>query len=814
MSEVTSNWVSLCDSFYDKVELYSGVFSSITTTSLVVSGLYGGPVISLDRGVVTIFTSSGEQVSAWKWNNSPAVAAGWSDLEEALFVLEDGTVLIYTMFGMFKSTFSMGQEAKDIKILSAKIFPSHSGTGVAVLTTTHRFYLVSSTTEPRVRKLYDCGELPAPGGWTPLAYDRQSKLVVGRGNELVLLSHNDMSVLELQPDPSTGSQAKVVLVATSHSQTKLASVLDTGMVWLGTLARKLTSHQLEVVPTAVAWCGEEAVLLTLDTGCALLLHTSGETETIFQPAPLTIVQECDGVRILSQGFHDLIHKVDTPVMEIYRIASMSPGSILLMASQAFSAKSHKADEYIRMISDTLSLAVSQCISAAGSLFQAAHQKELMKAAKFGVAFLSGSSSDSFYQQCSTLKLLNCVRHYKVGLPLTITQLTSLSRPVLMDRLIARRLFPLALEISQFLKLSPGEGRSRVLAHWAIYKVETSNTEEAETARQVSSRLGLSSDISYSDIAEKAAECGKKQLAVQLLEHEVRADRQVPLLLKLGQGAPALRKAIYSGDTDLIYHVILALQKQHSTADFHMIMRQDPVGSKLYTLYCKQYSPAGLADWLQQEDDYGSMARQTFIESYSVSRLETRLAGLVTAQEQFKRGREDFNQSMADETHRLLKYQAGLEEKLGKPFTDLSLHDTLSMLLEQKEMKLADKLKSEFKISERKYFWLKVRAFGSSKQWGELSNLARGKKSPIGFGPFIDQCLQQGEKAQAVKFLPLLTMEERLNYTVKLDMLQEAADAAFSLRNLEALSALEVKAVNNFTLLETIAGYKMRLQSGR
>ena len=100
------------------------MFFSIGSTSLVVSGQYGGPVISLDRGVVTIFTSSGEQISAWKWNNSPAFAAGWSDQEEALFVLEDGTVLIYSMFGMFKSTFSMGQEAKDIKILSAKIFPS------------------------------------------------------------------------------------------------------------------------------------------------------------------------------------------------------------------------------------------------------------------------------------------------------------------------------------------------------------------------------------------------------------------------------------------------------------------------------------------------------------------------------------------------------------------------------------------------------------------------------------------------------------------------------------------------------------------
>merc|ERR1712142_470658 len=316
-----------------------------------------------------------------------------------------------------------------------------------------------------------------------------------------------------------------------------------------------------------------------------------------------------------------------------------------------------------MISDTLSLAVSQCISAAGCLFQPDHQKELMKAAKFGVAFLPGCSSDSFYQQCCTLKLLNCVRHYKVGIPLTIHQLASLSRPVLMDRLIARRLFPLALEIAEFLKLSPVEGKSRVLAHWAIYKVETSTSEEGETARQVSSRLGLTSDISYSDIAAKAAECGKKRLAVQLPEHEVRADKQVPLLLKLGQGAQALNKAIDSGDTDLIYHVILSLQEQHSTADFHMIIRGVELGARLYKKYCSQYNPGALQSWLQQEDDWSALAHQSLIESYSTGRIETRLSALVTTQDYYKRGRCEFELSATEETSRLLNNQSKLEERL-------------------------------------------------------------------------------------------------------------------------------------------------------
>ena len=54
------------------------------------------------------------------------------------------------------------------------------------------------------------------------------------------------------------------------------------------------------------------------------------------------------------------------------------------------------------------------------------------------------------------------------------------------------------------------------------------------------RQSADSGISYSDIAEKAADCGREQLAVQLLEHEVRPDKQVPLLMKLGQGPQALR----------------------------------------------------------------------------------------------------------------------------------------------------------------------------------------------------------------------------------------------------------------------------------
>ena len=41
-----------------------------------------------------------------------------------------------------------------------------------------------------------------------------------------------------------------------------------------------------------------------------------------------------------------------------------------------------------------------------------------------------------------------------------------------------------------------------------------------------------------------------------------------------------------------------------------------------------------------------------------------------------------------------------------------------------------------------------RAFGKTRQWEELANLAKSKKSAIGFGPFVDVCIEAGAPAEA------------------------------------------------------------------
>lgn len=78
---------------------------------------------------------------------------GWSDNEELICVQDDGLVSIYDMFGNYQHTFSMGQEAKDTKVIDVRIFSSPAGTGVALMTTNFRIFLINSIKEPKNRQL-------------------------------------------------------------------------------------------------------------------------------------------------------------------------------------------------------------------------------------------------------------------------------------------------------------------------------------------------------------------------------------------------------------------------------------------------------------------------------------------------------------------------------------------------------------------------------------------------------------------------------------------------------------------------------------
>ena len=45
------------------------------------------------------------------------------------------------------------QEAKDVKILECQVFSSSQGTGIAVLASSYRIFVINNVEDPRIRRL-------------------------------------------------------------------------------------------------------------------------------------------------------------------------------------------------------------------------------------------------------------------------------------------------------------------------------------------------------------------------------------------------------------------------------------------------------------------------------------------------------------------------------------------------------------------------------------------------------------------------------------------------------------------------------------
>jgi len=83
--------------------------------------------------------------------------------------------------------------------------------------------------------------------------------------------------------------------------------------------------------------------------------------------------------------------------------------------------------------------------------------------------------------------------------------------------------------------------------------------------------------------------------------------------------------------------------------------------------------------------------------------------LNAAAELYKKGKLEANSTLCEDQAKLLRHQRSLQEKLNMAnFVGLSVNDTLKKLLLMKEFKLADKLRQEYKIPERRYFNQKIK----------------------------------------------------------------------------------------------------------
>ena len=92
---------------------------------------------------------------------------------------------------------------------------------------------------------------------------------------------------------------------------------------------------------------------------------------------------------------------------------------------------------------------------------------------------------------------------------------------------------------------------------------------------------------------------------------------------------------------------------------------------------------------------------------------------------------------------------------------LNLNETISILVQRALLADAESVRKEFKISDKKFWWVKVRALAQTRNWPELEKFAKSKKSPIGYSPFVMACIDNNNKAEAIKYIERVSKEEQV-----------------------------------------------------
>lgn len=147
----------------------------------------------------------------------------------------------------------------------------------------------------------------------------------------------------------------------------------------------------------------------------------------------------------------------------------------------------------------------------------------------------------------------------------------------------------------------------------------------------------------------------------------------------------------------------------------------------------------------------------------------------------------------DESLKLLHLQETLEKDLPHKFLDLSLNQTLFDLIRLGYTSRAQKLKSDFSIPDKRFWWLKLRALAAKRDWGQLEEWSKSvKKSPIGWEPFFNECLAARNLKVASGFVSRctnLTAADRMDMYVRCNMVVKAGEEAVRVKDVNALQVL-------------------------
>ena len=740
-----TGWEKIGNEFYRKIELYTSVFDEdLDLENYFIAGAPFAGALALWRDTtkvtryksgitnktgVDVYSCAGKLISHVNWDKGVIKGLGWSEDERLIVVSEDGSFNVY--FGLHGDfhPYSLGHGAEEHGVHSVRFWNQ----GFVALLKNNALVAVNSFDEPRPRILADVpsGQIES---WSliPPAY------TLSRSVEVLLAIGNTIMVVDVSEAEDRGlSDGPFKHVSVSPNGRFAALFTEDGKVWVvgSDFQNKYSEYdsKAKTIPNAVHWCGNDSVLLAWEDEIHMV-GPNGAAAKYYYDDVVHIIPDIDGVRIITPDSCEFLHKVPDESEEVFKLGATSPSPVLFDSIELLEKKSPKADENIQRIKSSLPEAVETCIRAAGQEFDAPLQQQLLKAASLGKSALDLYSSDEFVEMCDTLRVLNVVRDHKVGLPLTLAQYNQLRPDRLITRLIYRREYLLAMKLSEFLRLP----LNKIYVHWASQKVKASSGDDDNIRDIVVEKLRGKHGISFESIARAAYNEGRGNLATSLLNYEPRAGKQVPLLLSMEEDEVALDKAIESGDSDLIMFVLLHLKQKLPLTTFFRTVNARSAASHLIESSAHEQDREFLKDMYYQDDrpvQGSDLLLEEAMEQTQVQNIVDKLRLASRLLTDAKDPNAVLHTKALNEATVLLKMQEAFDKEIADSsgsFVGLSVNETMFRLIKSGYGKRASRVSSEFKVPEKTWWWVRLRAAVAARTWGEIEEMGKKSKSPIGW----------------------------------------------------------------------------------
>lgn len=778
----------------------------------IVGAPFGGPIAicselpmqySSLKPTIWICTCSGKLISTIKWNSGTLLDIFWSNTEDLVCVQDDGVVLIYNFFGIFLQTFSMGDEAKTAHVSKCHIFVTESQTtGLAILTTVNHIYLVTNINEPRLKKfsVIPGSNLP-PNCWCVINFKSSPKILVGKESKLYFLDLTGKC--ELQNLELSKSVECFLEMSVSFNNKYIALFTNSKLICIVSSDLQTIYCEFETDfitrPLQVAWCGASGVA-AIWKSTLLIVGPSNHSIRFDCDMRTWLVAEFDCLRIISQLRHQILQKVAPEIEDIFKVDLLSKAAILYDAHQLYKKGNVRSEEYISSIGGEMDAAICCNIRAASQQFEPQQQKAHLSAASFGNCFLKeGHTSTEFVEVCRNLRILNCLRSSNIAIPLTYKQLLLLTHQVVFDRLIARKLYWLATQISKYLKFDDKQGIQRILAHWAFQKIDSLKDVDDESLAEIiaskfrdvaegSSVIGKGvggTGLSYVEIATRAYKNKKPLLAIKLLTYETRASEKVKLFLTMKRIDLAMQHAINSHQQDLIYLVLFDMKDKLQKEEFLMKMRSCKQAFILYLQYCRIENHSMLIDILYEEDDKQNEADCRVQESYEQDRLENLISMLLSAGEAYSKASNQVAAKLTEEEVRLVRLQQKLEQDLNIKFDNQSLFGTIAILIENNQQ--VDQIKKQFNITDKRFWQLKIEVLAKGGRWTDLEQFSKSKKSPLGYEIFVYACVRHKNIPEVQKYISKVAVDQQVKCLLNAKLEKEAVDLAINSKRIEDIN---------------------------